>query len=165
MKLKTLEDLLVHDLQDLYDAENQLVKALPKMAAAANNAELKAGFERHLAETEAQVERLERAFEALGQSAERKTCAAMKGLIAEGQEAISEDAEPSVKDAALIGAAQRVEHYEIAGYGTAKTYARLLGHSDVERLLQETLAEEEATDKRLTLVAEKAINIQAMQGR
>jgi ferritin-like metal-binding protein YciE len=126
MKLESLRDLLVEQLQDLYDAENRITKALPKMAKAASSPELKAAFEKHLAETEGHVTRLEQAFEALGEKAKKKTCQAIKGLIEEGEETIKEDAEPEVKDAALIAAAQRVEHYEMAGYGTVGTYAKLL---------------------------------------
>ncbi|QEH35917.1 hypothetical protein OJF2_44740 [Aquisphaera giovannonii] len=162
MKLESLRDLLVEQLQDLYDAENRLTKALPKMAKAATSPELKAAFEKHLAETENQVSRLEQVFEALGQKSKKKTCAAMKGLIEEGEETIKEDAEPEVKDAALIAAAQRVEHYEMAGYGTVCSYAKLLGEKDVLKLLKETMAEEVATDEALTQLAESTINLQTV---
>ncbi len=165
MELRSLEDLLIHELSDLYDAENQIVQALPKMASAAQSPELRAAFEQHLAETKAQVERLEKVFETLGQPAKGETCEGMKGLVREGQKSIAEDAEPAVKDAALIGSAQRIEHYEMAGYGTAKTYARMLGHQEAAQLLQQTLTEEEATDKKLSNLAEQSINVRAMQNR
>ena len=162
MKLETLRDLLVNELQDLYDAEKRITKALPKMAKAATSTELKAAFEKHLGETEGHVGRLEQAFEALGEKAKAKTCKAMQGLLAEGEETIKEDAEPEVKDAALIAAAQRVEHYEMAAYGTVSAYAKLLKESTVLDLLQETLAEEKATDEALTELAESTINAGAM---
>lgn len=153
-KLSNLSDLLVLELQDLYSAENQLVKALPKMAKAATNDELQSGFNEHLEQTKQHVERLERVMEILGASPKGKTCKAMQGLIAEGEEILEEDAEPAVRDAALIAAAQKVEHYEIAGYGSARTYAELLAQDEVAELLQETLEEEGETDKRLSEIAE-----------
>jgi ferritin-like metal-binding protein YciE len=159
-KLNNLSDLLVHELQDLYSAENQLVKALPKMAKAASSEELQSGFTEHLEQTKQHVERLERAMEILGASPKGKTCKAMQGLIAEGEEILEEDASASVRDAALIAAAQKVEHYEIAGYGSARTFAELLSQDDVAELLQETLDEEGDTDKRLTAIAE-SINADA----
>lgn len=159
-KLSTLSDLLVHELKDLYNAETQLVKALPKMAKAASHADLKSGFEEHLEQTKQHVERIERAMEILGASPKGKTCKAMQGLIAEGEEVLSEDAEPSVRDAALIAAAQKVEHYEIAGYGTARTFAEQTGQDEVAELLQETLDEEGDTDRRLTEIAD-SINVDA----
>ena len=162
MKLESLRDLLVEQLQDLYDAEKRITKALPKMAKAATSPELKAAFEKHLEETKVQVGRLEEAFEALGEKAKSKTCKAMEGLIAEGEETIKEDAEPEVKDAALIAAAQRVEHYEMAGYGSVSAYAKLLKEKAVFKLLQETLAEEKATDEALSELAESTINLQAV---
>jgi len=161
MTLESLRDLLVEQLQDLYDAEKRLTKALPKMAKAANSAELKAAFQKHLGETEGHVERLEQAFEALGKKAKAKPCKAMQGLIAEGEETIKEDAEPEVKDAALIAAAQRVEHYEMAGYGSVSAYAKLLQEKQVLKLLQATLAEEKATDEALSELAESTINVEA----
>ena len=161
-KLNTLHDLLVHELQDLYDAEQRLVKALPKMAKAANTPQLKAAFESHLRETEQQVKRLEQAFTEMGLSAEAKTCAAMKGLVEEGSDMISEDADPMVKDAGLIVAAQKVEHYEIASYGSACVFAEVLGLSRVKQILKQTMAEEEAADKKLTQLAEGFINQQAV---
>jgi len=159
--LDSMETLLVDQLQDLYDAEQRLVKALPKMADAAHNQALKSAFQQHLRETQNHVTRLERAFQVMGRKAESKTCAAMKGLIEEGQEVLDAKGDPDVKDAALIAAAQRVEHYEIAGYGTARTFARRLGKQEAVRLLQETLDEEGATDKKLTQLAEPTINVQA----
>jgi ferritin-like metal-binding protein YciE len=161
MKLKTLEDLLHHELKDLYSAETQLVKALPKMAEAADNEDLRAAFEEHLEQTKTHVERLEEAGEILGKKLTGHTCKAMKGLIEEGSDLIAEDADPAVKDAGLIGAAQRVEHYEIAGYGTARTLAEQLGKDDIAELLEETLEEEKETDERLTELAESHINAEA----
>ncbi|WP_406699430.1 ferritin-like domain-containing protein [Singulisphaera sp. Ch08] len=161
MKLESLRDLLVEQLQDLYDAENRITKALPKMAKAATSPELKAAFEKHLAETKVQVERLEQVFEHLGEKAKKKACKAMQGLIEEGEETIKEDAEPEVKDAALIAAAQRVEHYEMAGYGTVRAYAKLLKETKVVKLLEATFAEEKATDEALSELAESTINVEA----
>ncbi|WP_395740941.1 ferritin-like domain-containing protein [Prosthecobacter sp.] len=163
MKLETLQDLLVHELKDLYSAENQLVKALPKMAAAATNEDLRAGFEEHLEETKNHVTRLEEIAEILGCKLTGHRCKAMEGLIEEGSELISEDAEDVVRDAALIGAAQRVEHYEIAGYGTARALAECLGYGDTVRILTETLDEERATDEKLTELAETTINVEAAE--
>jgi|SRR4030095_447663 ferritin-like metal-binding protein YciE len=163
MKLNTLEDLLLHELKDLYSAENQLVKALPKMAKAASNAELKAAFEEHLEQTVGQVERLDQIAEKLGKKLTGHKCKAMEGLIEEGSELISEDAAESVRDAGLIGAAQRVEHYEIAGYGTARTFAEQLGHSEIAELLEETLDEEKETDENLTELATSAVNVEAKE--
>src|ERR1700761_9104167 len=157
MKLKTLEDLFHHELKDLYSAENQLVKALPKMAKAATNAELKAGFEEHLEQTKGHVERLNEIGEKLGIKLTGHKCKAMEGLIEEGAELIDEDAEDNVRDAGLIGAAQRVEHDEIAGYGPARALAESLGHEDIVDLLQQTLDEERETDEKLTELAESAI--------
>jgi ferritin-like metal-binding protein YciE len=161
MKLESLRDLLVSQLQDLYDAEHQITKALPKMAKAATSPELKSAFQKHLKETETQIERLDEVFGALNEKATRKTCKATQGLIAEGEEAIKEDAEPEVRDAALIAAAQRVEHYEMAGYGTVSAYAKLLKEKTVVKLLQATFAEEKATDQALTVLAESTINVEA----
>ena len=161
MKLESLHDLFVHELQDLYSAENQLVKALPKMAAAASSRELKAGFEKHLQETQVQVRRLEQVFRELGESPGGKTCVGMQGLIDEGSKLIREDADPSVKDAGLIVAAQKVEHYEIAGYGSACVFAETLGFPNIKQLLKQTMTEEEATDKKLTQLAESTINVEA----
>lgn len=163
MKLMTLTDLLAEELKDLYSAENQLVKALPKMAKAATSEDLRDAFENHLAETERQVERLEQIFERLDIKPGRKKCKAMEGLIEEGREIISEDAEPMVHDAALIAAAQRVEHYEIAAYGCARTFATLLGDDETASLLEESLEEEANADTKLTEVAMHGINQSAAQ--
>jgi ferritin-like metal-binding protein YciE len=152
--IKSLRDLLVDELRDLHHAENQLVKALPKMAKAASHDELKEGFQEHLEQTRGHVDRLDRCFKILGEKAKGKTCHAMQGLVEEGKEAIEEDAPDAIKDAKLIGAAQRVEHYEIAAYGTARSFAQTLGETKVADLLQETLDEEGETDKKLTALAE-----------
>ena len=159
--LNSFDDLFVEQLQDLYDAEQRLTKALPKMAAAAHNPALKAAFEEHLRQTQNQVTRLEQVFKSIGKTAQTKTCEAMKGLVDEGSEIISGSGDPDVKDAALIAAAQRVEHYEIAGYGTVRTFAQRLGRSEAARLLQQTLEEEAETDRKLTGLAERAINPKA----
>lgn len=160
MSLDSLHDLFVEELKDLYNAENQITKALPKMAKAAASDELRMAFEEHLKETEKQIERLDQIFEELGMNPKGKKCKAMVGLIEEGSEIIAEDGEDAVKDAALIAAAQKVEHYEIASYGTVRTYAELLGMDDAAELLQQTLDEEGATDKKLTELAEN-INTEA----
>jgi ferritin-like metal-binding protein YciE len=161
MKMSSLHDLLVYHLHDLYDAEKRLVKALPKMATAATSPELKAAFKKHLTETEGHVTRLEQAFEALAEKPFKKTCKAMQGLIAEADEMIENDGDPEVKDAALIAAAQRIEHYEIAAYGSVCAFAKLLEERGVWRLLQATLAEEKATNEALTALAESTINVEA----
>jgi ferritin-like metal-binding protein YciE len=162
-KLKSLDDLLVHELQDIYHAEGQILKALPKMIKAANHPELQAAFEEHLEQTEGQVERLEQAFKLLGLPAKGKKCEGMAGLIEEGKKMMEEDAEPSVMDAALIAAAQKVEHYEIASYGTVRTWAQHIGDEQMAKLLQQTLDEEGKTDKLLTEMAENSINVEAAQ--
>jgi len=161
MQMESLQDLFVDQLKDLYNAEGQLVKALPKMAKAASNPQLQAAFTEHLAQTREHVERLEQVFNTLGESPKGKKCKAMEGLIEEGKDMMDEDAEPEVMDAGLIAAAQRVEHYEIAGYGCVRTYAKLLGNNEAARLLQKTLDEEGQTDKKLTDLAERLINVQA----
>jgi ferritin-like metal-binding protein YciE len=161
LSLERMDDLLLIELEDLYDAETRLTKALPQMAAAASNARLKKAFNDHYRETEQHVGRLERAFEALGHSPSRETCEAMKGLISEGSEIISADGDSSVKDAALIAAAQRVEHYEISAYGSARTFAKRLGHTQIANLLQQTLDEEYAADEKLNKIAESAVNTAA----
>ena len=153
--ITTLEELFLEQLQDLYNAENQLIKALPAMAKAAHSPALKAGFEAHLEQTKEHAVRLEQIFADLGEEADGKKCQAMLGLIKEGKEMISEKASPEVKDIGLIAAAQRVEHYEIAGYGCVRTYAKILGHIEAAKTLQATLNEEAATDKKLTIIAEK----------
>jgi len=155
MKMSSLQDLYVEELKDLYSAENQLLKALPKMAKAAHSPDLKAGFEEHLKQTEGHVQRIVKIFEGLDGSPKGKKCKAMEGLIEEGSEVIKEEMTPEVKDAALIAAGQRVEHYEMAGYGTSRTYAELLGYSDAASLLQETLDEEGDTNKKLMKLAKK----------
>lgn len=161
MSLDSLHDLYVDELKDLYNAENQLLKALPKMAKAAASQELKDAFTEHLEVTRGQVERLDTIFTALGVSPKGKKCKAMEGLVEEGKEVIEEDGVAAVKDTALIAAAQRVEHYEMAGYGCVRTFARLLGYADAERLLQQTLDEEGEADKALTELAESVINVEA----
>jgi ferritin-like metal-binding protein YciE len=164
MKMENLQDLLVSELKDLYSAENQLTKALPKMAKAATSAKLRKGIEKHLEETKGHVERLEKIFELLEGSPKGKKCKAMEGLVEEGKEVLEEDMEPSVKDAAIIAAAQRVEHYEIAGYGTARTFAQHLGLDKIAKLLEKTLGEEKACNETLTELAESEINIEAASG-
>lgn len=161
MSLDSLHDLYVDELKDLYNAENQLLKALPRMAKAASAPELKAAFTEHLDVTRKQVERLDQIFAELGVSPKGKRCKAMEGLVEEGKEVMAEDGDPSVIDAALIGAAQRVEHYEMAGYGCVRTFANLLGYGDAAALLQETLDEEGEADKKLTELAETVINVEA----
>ena len=163
MAMDSLKDLYVEELKDLYSAENQLLKALPRLARKASSPDLKAAFEEHLGQTEGQVNRLEKIFKRLGEKPTGKTCKAMKGLVEEGKEIIEEDGDDSVLDAALIGAAQKVEHYEIASYGTARTFASMLGEEDAMELLQETLDEEAATDKKLTALAESLVNPEANQ--
>jgi ferritin-like metal-binding protein YciE len=158
--ISTLNELFVEELRDLYDAEKQLTKALPKMAKAASSDKLRAAFEEHLQQTEGHVERLEQIFEALGEKATGKKCAAMAGLVKEGDE-IASETEPPVRDAGLIAAAQKVEHYEIAGYGAARTHAELLGQEDAVELLEETLEEEKETDAKLTELAESTANEEA----
>jgi ferritin-like metal-binding protein YciE len=161
MALKTLHDLFVHELRDIYNAEKQLLKALPKMAKAAASEKLQEGFEEHLEQTRGQVERLEQIFEQLEVSSRGPKCAAMEGLIEEGSDMIDEKAEDAVKDAGLIVSAQKVEHYEIATYGSLVTFARQLGLTEAESLLQETLDEEKETDAKLSELAESEINIEA----
>ena len=158
----SLKELYIAELRDIYNAETQLVKALPKMAKAANSEELSSGFEEHLEQTKGHVQRLEQIFEALGESPKGKKCAGMEGLVKEGAEAMDEY-EDEVLDAALISAAQRVEHYEIAAYGTVIAFAELLGESEHQSLLNETLQEEKETDQKLTELS-KEINLEANQG-
>ncbi|HWA07705.1 MAG TPA: ferritin-like domain-containing protein [Ignavibacteria bacterium] len=161
-KMKTLNDFFIEELKDLYSAEKQLIKALPRMAKAANSEELKTAFETHLQETEEQIRRLEKAGKITGKPLTGKKCAAMEGLIEEGKELLEEDAEPEVLDAALIAAAQKVEHYEIASYGCAVTYAKMLNQDDIADLLAETLEEEKETDEKLSDLAE-SLNPEALQ--
>lgn len=159
-----LQELFLDELADIYNAEQQLTKALPKMAKAARNEELRQGFETHLQETEGQIARLEQVVEALGESMKRKTCKAMKGLIEEGSEMMQELKGSPALDAALIAAAQKVEHYEIASYGTLCAWAKQMGHNEALELLHETLEEERATDEKLTQLAENLANVEAEQG-
>lgn len=158
-----LRELYTDELKDLYNAENQLVKALPKMAKAASSEELRRGFEEHLEQTKQHVQRLERIFKALDESPKGKKCVGMEGLIKEGSEVMEEDFEDAVLDVALIGAAQRVEHYEIAAYGTVRALAKILGETEHASVLQETLHEEKETDEKLTELATE-INEQANEG-
>jgi ferritin-like metal-binding protein YciE len=160
--MNPLEELLVDELKDLYSAENQIIKALPRMAKAATSPELRRAFERHLEETRRQVERLDQIGEELEMKMTGKKCKGMEGLIAEGKELLEEDLDEDALDAGLIGAAQKVEHYEIAAYGTARTHAEMLGFRKVAKLLQQTLNEEGATDKKLTQLAENVINYEAV---
>jgi ferritin-like metal-binding protein YciE len=162
MKMQSLQDLLLDHLKDTYDAEHQIVEALPKMEQAASSSQVKKAFQEHLRQTEGQIQRLERVFQMMGQKASRKTCKGMKGLIQEGQEIIDHEASAEVKDAGLIAAAQKVEHYEMAAYGTARTYCQLLEQHECAQLLQETLDEEELTDKKLSQIAAK-VNLEAAQ--
>jgi ferritin-like metal-binding protein YciE len=162
MKSNRLKHLYVEELKDLYSAENQLIKAIPKMAEASTSPDLRAGFEEHLGQTRGHVARLEKIFKALGESPTGKKCKGMEGLIKEGGEMIEEDPGPEELDAGLISAAQRVEHYEMAGYGCVATYAKLLGETEAESLLRETLEEERDTDKKLTKLSAQ-INVEAAQ--
>jgi ferritin-like metal-binding protein YciE len=162
MKLDTLQKLYVDELRDLYNAENQLLKALPKMAKAASSEELKNAFEKHLEQTEMHVQRLEQVFEELDQTPKGKTCRAMKGLIQEGSEILEEEGDPSVLDAGIIVAAQKVEHYEMAGYGSVRTFAELLGQQKAAELLQTTLDEESEANELLNGLAESIVNPEAL---
>src|ERR687889_1732668 len=169
MSLDSLEKLFLEELKDVYNAEKQLLRALPRMAKAADSPELQQAFNKHQKETEGQVQRLERVFQELGQSARGKTCKGMQGLIEEGKEVMEKEGEGAVIDAALISSAQRVEHYEIAAYGCLRAYAELLGYTEAAQLLQQNLEEEEATDKKLNTLAEGGINesaaaVGAMEG-
>ncbi|GAA4373640.1 ferritin-like domain-containing protein [Hymenobacter koreensis] len=161
-KLNSLEDLFAEQLKDLYSAETQLVKALPQMAGEARDPRLRQAFEMHLQETQNQVARLEQIGRGLNISLDGHTCKAMQGLVAEGKETISEDAKDEVKDAALIAASQRIEHYEISGYGTARHFAERLGHSEAASLLAQTLQEEQFADTKLNDLAKGYINQRAM---
>ena len=164
MKLDSLETLYIEELRDLYNAENQLLKALPKMAKGAASPELKLAIEDHLEQTKEHVERLDEIFEKLDKKPTGKTCKAMKGLIEEGSEILEDEGEDSVLDAGIIAAAQKVEHYEIASYGTVRAFADMLGEEDAAELLQQTLDEEGETDKRLTELAEEIVNVGATTG-
>ena len=168
MQVNTMQGLFIEELRDLYSAENQLLRALPQMASAAKSSTLKSAFEQHLEETRHHVERLSEIFSELGASPTGKHCKGMEGLIAEGNEVLQMQGDGDVRDAALIGAAQRVEHYEMAGYGVARTFAKELGHKDIASKLQKTLDEEGAADKKLTGIAEgglfkKGVNEKAIQ--
>ena len=158
MPIKSMEDLYVNELKDLYSAEKQILRALPRMAKAATHPELRQAFEEHITVTEEQVRRLETIFDDLGKAPRGKKCRGMEGLIEEGKEMLEEAEDDDVLDAGLIGAAQRVEHYEIAGYGTARTFAQELGYKEHARILQQTLDEEGETDKRLSAIAERRVN-------
>jgi ferritin-like metal-binding protein YciE len=160
-KMATLEDLYTDLLKDLYSAEKQLVKALPKMAKNAQSPDLQKAFQEHLRQTEGQVERIERIFSEMGGSPRGKKCVGMEGLVEEGNELLQEDVEPDVLDAGLIAAAQKVEHYEIAGYGTARAWAQRLGYDKAARLLQETLEEESMANEKLNKIAETHVNMEA----
>ena len=164
MKMKTLNDLFIHELKDLHSAEKQLTKALPKMAKAASSDELRQAFESHLQETEEHVNRLEEIMGEFDIPTRGPKCKAMEGLIEEGKEVLEEEMDDDVRDAALICAAQRVEHYEIAGYGCARTFAELLGHANAQEILQRTLDEEKATDEKLTQIAMQHVNAEAVGG-
>ena len=160
-KMATLEDLYTDLLKDLYSAEKQLVKALPKLAKNAQSPDLQKAFQEHLRQTEGQVERIERIFTELGGSPRGKKCVGMEGLIEEGNELLQEDTEPDVLDAGLIAAAQKVEHYEISGYGTARAWAQRLGYDKAARLLQQTLEEESMANEKLNKIAETHVNMEA----
>ena len=164
MKMKTLNDLFMHEVKDLYSAEKQLTKALPKMAKAASSDDLRTAFESHLEETEKHISRLEWIMGQFDIPTRVPKCKAMEGLLEEGKEVLEEDMDEDVRDAALICAAQRVEHYEIAAYGCARTFAQLLGHSEVQETLQTTLDEEKATDEKLTEIAMQHVNAEAVGG-
>jgi ferritin-like metal-binding protein YciE len=160
MKLENLQQLFVKELRDLYDAEDQITDALPKLIEAAHNAELKRALQQHLDVTRQQISRLDQIFKMLGEDATGETCKGMKGVIKEGDEIVSAGGDPATVDAGIISAAQRVEHYEMAGYGTVRTYAQLLGKDQIARLLQQTLNEEEEADQKLTQIA-SSVNVEA----
>jgi ferritin-like metal-binding protein YciE len=163
-KDKTLEDLFIDELKDIYNAENQILKALPKMAKSASSEQLESAFNEHLEQTKEHVNRLEKVFDSLGVPRKGKKCEAMEGLLEEGKTIMKEHTPNTpVLDAALISAAQKVEHYEIASYGCACTFAKLLNHEEAARLLHETLEEEKETDQKLTEIAEKSVNSEALE--
>lgn len=164
-RFDNLEDLFWAEIGDLYDAEKRLTSALPKMASASSSPRLRQAFEHHLEETRQQVQRLEQIYQSLGRSADGQACEAMKGLIEEGDEMASAKGSDDVRDAGLIAAAQRVEHYEMSGYGTARTFAQRLGYQEAATLLQETLDEEKAADSTLNTIAEDMVNVRAQQAR
>lgn len=163
MKTKTIDDLFQDGLRDIYYAERQILKALPKMIRATKSTELRGAFEKHLDQTQGQVERLQEAFELLGRRAQGKTCPAIDGILEEGQEIMEEFKDSPAMDAGLLAAAQAVEHYEITRYGTLCTWAKMLGKNDIAALLKQTLAEEEDTDKTLSKLAEASVNRSAME--
>jgi len=160
MKLENLEQLFLQELRDLYDAEDQITEALPKMIEAAHYPELKSALQQHLDVTRQQIQRLDQVFNILGEDASGQTCKGMKGVIKEGDEIVSQGGDDATVDAGIISAAQRVEHYEMAGYGTVRTYAELLGQQQIARLLQQTLDEEKEADEKLTQIA-RSVNIEA----
>jgi ferritin-like metal-binding protein YciE len=164
MKMKTLDDLLAHELKDLYSAEKQIAKALPKMIKAVSDDTLHSALESHWHETDEQISRLDEICEKLGVNTRGAKCVAMEGIINEGKEFLEDGMDDHVRDAAIIAAAQRVEHYEIAGYGCARTFAEKLGHSDVAQMLQRSLDEEKAADEKLTRIATQAVNEEALAG-
>ena len=164
MQIETMQELYVDVLKDLYDAEQQILKALPKMAKAANSEELRDGFQEHLAQTQTHLERLDQVFAQIGETAKRKKCKAIEGLLEEGKELMESVSDREVLDAGLIAAAQKVEHYEIATYGCARTYAELLDQGGATDLLQQTLDEEKLTDQKLTELAVNQINLEAAEG-
>lgn len=161
MKFETLHDLYLSELSDLYSAEKQIIKALPKMIEKTESPELRQALENHLEETKGHVDRLEQVFEMHGESPARQKCKGMEGVLAEADELVGKDATAAVRDAAIISAAQRVEHYEMAGYGTVRTWAQQLGHSKAAAILQETLDEEGAADEKLSSIASRRVNIEA----
>jgi ferritin-like metal-binding protein YciE len=163
MNIDSLEKLFVHELKDLHSAENQILKALPKMAEKASNPDLRKAFELHQRQTEEQVKRLEQIFDTMDHKPGGHKCKGMEGLIEEGEDVMEDAEDDAVRDAGMIAAAQRVEHYEIAAYGTARTYAKMLGRDDAVQLLQQTLDEEGETDKKLTQLAESRVNPEAMK--
>jgi ferritin-like metal-binding protein YciE len=160
VKLQSIEELFIHECKDLLSAEKQLVKALPKMAKGAGNERLRSAFEEHLEQTKTHVDRLEQVFSLLGKTARAEHCKGMEGLLEEGSELLEEEGDATVKDAAIIGAAQKVEHYEISGYGSARTLAELLGHQEAVELLQQTLDEEKAADAKLTKLALNELRVE-----
>lgn len=162
-EFNSLEDLFLEQIEDLYDAEHRIIRALPKMSEAARDPDLKRVLDKHLAETRNQVDRLDTIFRSLNKTPERETCEAMKGLIREGEDMVGAKGSAEVRDAAIIAAAQRVEHYEMAGYGTARALAQQLGHTEAARLLESTLQEEKAADQVLTQVAERSVNVHALR--
>ena len=163
MNVDSMKELFIHELKDLHDAESQILKALPKMAEKASHGDLKSAFEEHERQTQEHVRRLEQVLDGLGEKPGGVKCKGIRGIISEGEESIKETDDEDVRDAAMIAAAQRVEHYEMAGYGTARTFARMLGNESAARVLQQTLDEEGATDKKLTQIAESHVNRDALR--